>query len=102
VERHAVRIATALAQAGSRRDDRTGAISVPIYQTASFGHPALGQSTGFDYSRTSNPTRQALEDTLAMADGGSRGFAFASGLAAIDCVLRLFGAGDRIVVTEDL
>ncbi len=102
MERHAVRIATALAQAGSRRDDRTGAISVPIYQTASFGHPALGQSTGFDYSRTSNPTRQALEDTLAMADGGSRGFAFASGLAAIDCVLRLFGAGDRIVVTEDL
>ena len=97
-----VRIATSLAQAGSRRDARTGAISVPIYQTASFGHPALGQSTGFDYSRTSNPTRQALEDTLALTDGGARGFAFASGLAAIDCVLRLFGSGDRIVVTEDL
>lgn len=97
-----VRIATSLAQAGSRRDARTGAISVPIYQTASFGHPALGQSTGFDYSRTSNPTRLALEDTLALADGGARGFAFASGLAAIDSVLRLFGAGDRIVVTEDL
>jgi cystathionine gamma-synthase/cystathionine beta-lyase len=91
-----------LAQAGNRRDERTGAISVPIYQTASFAHPALGQSTGFDYSRTSNPTRQALEDTLAIADGGSRGFAFASGLAAIDCVFRLFGVGDRIVVTEDL
>ncbi len=102
VTRHPVRIATALAQAGTRRDQKTGAISVPIYQTASFAHPALGQSTGFDYSRTSNPTRQALEDTLAMADGGSRGFAFASGLAAIDCVFRLFGAGDRIVVTEDL
>lgn len=99
---HPVRIATALAQAGNRRDERTGAISVPIYQTASFAHPALGQSTGFDYSRTSNPTRQALEDTLALADGGSRGFAFASGLAAIDCMFRLFGAGDRIVVTEDL
>jgi len=97
-----VNIATALAQAGNRRDERTGAISMPIYQTASFAHPALGQSTGFDYSRTSNPTRQALEDMLAMADGGARGFAFASGLAAIDCVFRLFVAGDRIVVTEDL
>jgi len=75
---------------------------VPIYQTASFVHPALGQSTGFDYSRTSNPTRLALEETLAAADGGHRGFAFASGLAAIDSVLRLFAPGDRLVVTEDL
>ena len=96
------RIATLLAQAGNRRDSRTGAISVPIYQTASFGHPALGQSTGFDYSRSSNPTRLALEETLAAVDGGHRAFAFASGLAAIDCVLRLFKGGDRIVVTEDL
>ena len=95
-------LTTLLAQAGNRRDPQTGAISVPIYQTASFGHPALGQSTGFDYSRTSNPTRLALEETLAAADGGHRGFAFASGLAAIDCVLRLFKHGDRIVVTEDL
>lgn len=98
----AIKIATALAQAGTRRDERTGAIAMPIYQTASFRHPALGQSTGFDYSRTSNPTRQALEETLALADGGVQGFAFASGLAAIDCVLRLFATGDRIVVTEDL
>ncbi len=97
-----VKIATALVQAGSRRDGQSGAISTPIYQTASFSHPALGQSTGFDYSRTSNPTRLVLEETLALADGGVRGFAFASGLAAIDCALRLFSAGDRIVVTEDL
>ena len=96
------KIATALAQAGTRRDQRTGAISVPIYQTASFSHPALGESTGFDYSRTSNPTRLALEEALAMADGGTRGFAFSSGLAAIDCVLRLFRSGDRLLVTEDL
>jgi cystathionine beta-lyase/cystathionine gamma-synthase len=95
-------LATLLAQAGNRRDPATGAISVPVYQTASFAHPALGQSTGFDYSRTSNPTRLALEETLAAADGGHRGFAFASGLAAIDCILRLFVAGDRLVVTEDL
>ena len=95
-------LATLFAQAGNRCDAVTGAISVPIYQTASFGHPALGQSTGFDYSRTSNPTRLALEETLAAADGGHRGFAFASGLAAIDTVLRLFAPNDRVVVTEDL
>ncbi len=95
-------LATLLVQAGNRYDAATGAISMPIYQTASFGHPALGQSTGFDYSRTSNPTRLALEETLAAADGGHRGFAFASGLAAIDCVLRLFAPNDRLVVTEDL
>lgn len=94
-------LSTLLAQSGNRKDDRTGAISVPIYQTASFGHPALGQSTGFDYSRTSNPTRLALEETLAAADGGVKGFAFASGLAAIDAVLHLFRSGDRIIVTED-
>lgn len=96
------KLATLLAQAGNRFDAVTGAISVPIYQTASFGHPALGQSTGFDYSRTSNPTRLALEQALAAADGGHCGFAFASGLAAIDTVLRLFAPGDRIAVTEDL
>lgn len=75
---------------------------MPIYQTASFAHPALGQSTGFDYSRSSNPTRLALEETLAAADGGHRGFAFASGMAAIDCVLRLFEPGASVAVTEDL
>jgi cystathionine beta-lyase/cystathionine gamma-synthase len=95
-------LTTFLVQAGNRRDKETGSISFPIYQTASFGHPALGQSTGFDYSRTSNPTRLAFEDTMATADGGSRGFAFSSGLAALNAVLHLFHPGDRIVVTEDL
>ena len=95
-------ISTLLAQAGNRYDSVTGAISVPIYQTASFGHPGLGQSTGFDYSRTSNPTRLVLEETLAKADGGHKGFAFASGLAAIDTLLHLVRPGDRIGVTEVL
>jgi cystathionine gamma-synthase/cystathionine beta-lyase len=95
-------ISTLLAQAGNRYDSTTGAISVPIYQTASFGHSGLGLSTGFDYSRTSNPTRLVLEETLAKAEGGDKGFAFASGLAAIDTLLHLFRPGDRIVVTEDL
>ncbi len=95
-------IETQLAQAGSRWDQRTGAVTMPIHQTATFAHPELGQSTGFDYSRTSNPTRLALEETLARAEGGDRAFAFASGLAAVDAVVRLFRPGDQIVVTEDL
>ena len=95
-------IETRCAQAGSRRDAQTGAVSMPIYQTATFAHTELGQSTGFDYSRTSNPTRLALENALAETEGGDRGFAFASGLAAVDCVLRLLKSGDRVVVTEDL
>lgn len=93
---------TLLAQAGCGRDPATGAVSMPIHQSATFQHPELGRNTGFDYSRTANPTRQALEQTLAAAEGGLRGFAFASGLAALDCVLRLFRPGDALVVTEDL
>jgi cystathionine beta-lyase/cystathionine gamma-synthase len=93
---------TLLAQAGSRWDERTGAISMPIYQTATFRHPALGQSTGFDYSRTGNPTRLALEETIAGLDNGSKAFAFASGLAAIDAIIHLFNSGDRIAISEGL
>ena len=93
---------TILAQAGSRWDERTGSVTMPVYQTATFRHPALGRSTGFDYSRSGNPTRQVLEDTLARLDGGARGFAFSSGLAALDCLLHLLAPGDRILVTEEL
>lgn len=93
---------TLLAQAGVRRDASTGAIASPIHLSAAFQHPALGQSTGFDYSRTGNPTRQVLEETLALLDGGSRAAAFSSGLAAIDAVLRIFTPGDALVVTEDV
>lgn len=93
---------TLLAQAGSRRDPATGAISVPVYHSATFQHPALGQSTGYDYSRSGNPTRAALEETLAQLEGGARACAFASGLAAIDAVLRLFAPGDTLIVSEDL
>ncbi len=96
------RIETHLAQAGSRWDGTTGAVTMPIFQTATFRHPALGQSTGFDYSRTSNPTRLTLEETIAHLEGGARGLAFASGLAAIDAVVQLFASGSRLVVSEDL
>jgi cystathionine beta-lyase/cystathionine gamma-synthase len=67
---------------GTRHDD-TGCISVPLYQSATFAHPSPGESTGFDYSRVSNPTRAALEQLVASLDGADRGFAFSSGMAAI-------------------
>jgi len=95
-------IATQAAQIGLEWDNRTGAVTVPIYQTATFRHPALGQSTGYDYSRSGNPTRQALEAGIARLDGAARGFAYSSGMAAITSLLFLFKQGDHIIVTEDL
>ena len=79
--------------------DATGAMSFPIYQNATFRHPALGQSTGYDYSRSGNPTRRVLEEGIAQLDGGVRGFAYASGMAAIANLLLLFKQGDHLVVT---
>lgn len=82
-------------------DAQTGAISYPIYQTATFRHPALGESTGYDYSRLQNPTREELENTIARIEGGKAGLAFASGLAAIATVLNIFSTGDHIIVSDD-
>ena len=95
-------IATKATQIGLEWDSRTGAVTVPIYQTATFRHPGLGQSTGYDYSRSGNPTRQALEAGIARLDGAARGFAYSSGMAAITSLLLLFRHGDHIIVTEDL
>jgi cystathionine beta-lyase/cystathionine gamma-synthase len=98
----AMNINTQAVQIGLEWDSRTGAVTVPVYQTATFRHPALGQSTGYDYSRSGNPTRQALEDGIARLDNGCRGFAYSSGMAAITSLLLLFKSGDHIIVTEDL
>src|SRR5512136_290327 len=95
-------ISTQAVQTGLEWDTRTGSVAVPIYQTATFRHPGLGQSTGYDYSRSGNPTRQTLEDGIARLDGGARGFAYASGMAAIANLLLLFKRGDHLIVTEDL
>lgn len=95
-------IATDAAHIGLDWDTRTGAVTVPIYQTATFRHPGLGESTGYDYSRSGNPTRQALEEGIARLDGGARGFAYSSGMAAITSLLFLFEKGDHLIVTEDL
>ncbi|MDA8430307.1 MAG: PLP-dependent aspartate aminotransferase family protein [Geobacteraceae bacterium] len=95
-------ISTQAVQTGLEWDTRTGSVAVPIYQTATFRHPGLGRSTGYDYSRSGNPTRQTLEDGIARLDGGARGFAYASGMAAIANLLLLFKSGDHLIVTEDL
>jgi cystathionine gamma-synthase len=95
-------IETQLAQVGGSHHDPTGAISVPIYQTAMFRHPGLGRSTGYDYSRTANPTRTALEESIAQLEGGTRGLAFASGMAAITAEAMLFRSGDHLLLSDDL
>ncbi len=97
-----MKIETILAHAGLCSDETTGAVSTPIYQTATFRHPALGESTGYDYSRTVNPTRKAFEDVMAELEKGRQGFAFASGMAAITTILLLFTSGDHLVVSDDL
>lgn len=96
------KIETLLTQAGLVSDEVTGAISTPIHQTATFRHAALGHSTGFDYSRTLNPTRKVLEDVMAKLEGGERAFAFASGMAALTAVAFLFKTGDEVLVSDDL
>ena len=81
---------------------RYGAISFPIYQTATFAHPAFGESTGYDYSRVQNPTRQQLEKTVAALEQGTDAVAFSTGMAAILVVMELFAPGDHIVAEADL
>ncbi|MGI8601288.1 MAG: trans-sulfuration enzyme family protein [Chitinophagaceae bacterium] len=83
-------------------DELTGAVSVPIYQTSTFVQEAPGKNKGFDYARTNNPTRAVLENMIADLEAGSTGIAFASGLAAIDAVLKLLKSGDEIVAVDDI
>jgi cystathionine beta-lyase len=83
-------------------DEQTGAIAVPIYQTSTYVQEAPGVNKGFDYARTGNPTRLALENLVATLEGGHSGYAFASGLAAIDAVVKLLSAGDQIVAIDDI
>ena len=83
-------------------DELTGAISVPIYQTSTFVQEAPGINKGYDYARTNNPTRAALENIIAGLEEGSTGVAFASGLAAIDAVIKLLKSGDEIVAVDDI
>jgi len=85
-----------------RKYDNTGAISVPIFQSATFAHPGVGMSTGYDYSRLQNPTREHLERTMAKLEGGVDAMAFSSGMAAITALMELFSPGDHIIASDDL
>lgn len=93
---------TQLIHGGVDGDERTGAVSVPIYQTSTFEQDGLGKDRGYEYSRTGNPTREALEKLIAELEGGTHGFAFASGMAAITTVLFLFAAGDRVLISNNV
>lgn len=93
---------TNLIQLGVGSDDKTGAISVPIYPSATYRHPAVGESTGYDYTRSGNPTREVLENGLAELEGGARGLVFSSGMAALTTFFLHFSQGDHLIVSEDL
>jgi cystathionine beta-lyase/cystathionine gamma-synthase len=87
---------------GARPDKTYGAISVPIYQTSNFAFSSFGKTKGYDYSRTGNPTRKVLEDTIAKLEGGKAGFAFATGMAASTTVIHLLKAGDHVICGDDI
>ncbi len=93
---------SALIHGGIYGDKTTGAVNVPIYQTSTYEQKGLGQNTGWEYSRTGNPTRAALEALIAELEGGAAGFAFASGLAAITTVLSLFHSGDKLLISNNV
>ena len=93
--------ATTAVHAGSEPDETTGAVTVPIYQTSTYAQDALGKNKGYEYARTQNPTRSAVERNLAALEGARFGFAFASGMAAIDATLRLVKAGEHVVVSDN-
>jgi cystathionine gamma-lyase len=94
--------ATRAIHVGQDADPATGAVIVPIYQTSTYAQSEVGVHKGFDYSRTANPTRAALETCLASLDGGRFGLAFASGMAAEDTLLHLFAVGDHVVASDDV
>ncbi|AZP04227.1 PLP-dependent transferase [Jeotgalibaca ciconiae] len=93
---------TFLAQIGNHEDPTTGAVSPPIYLSSTFAHPGLGQSTGYDYTRTNNPTRDILEKGLSVLEGGTQAVATSSGMSAIQLVFQLFPAGSEFLVSRDL
>ena len=96
------RLTTQSVQIGVGHDDQTGGISFPIYPSATYRHPGVGKSTGYDYTRSGNPTREVLEEGLAKLEGGARGLVFSSGMAALTTLLLHFSSGDHLLVSEDL
>ena len=93
---------TKVIHGGQKHDPSTGAVMPPIYQTSTYAQTSPGDHKGYEYSRTGNPTRTALENSLASIENGSFGLAFASGLAAIDAIMKLLEPGDEVISTNDL
>ncbi|WLR53179.1 methionine biosynthesis PLP-dependent protein [Bacillus tianshenii] len=96
------KIESILAQAGNRSETRTGTVGPPVYLSTAYRHEGIGKSTGYDYIRSGNPTRQALEETIAELEQGDAGFACSSGMAAIQTLFSIFEHGDEFVVSQDL
>ena len=95
-------ISTICVHGCDKRYDTTGAVAVPIFASATFAHPGVGKSTGFDYSRSLNPTDEHLENTIAALEGGAHAVAFSSGMAAVSALMELFAPGDHIIASDDL
>lgn len=96
------RIETTLVQLGNHSDPKTGAVNPPVHFSTAYKHDGIGKSTGYDYTRTKNPTRTILEEGIAKLEGGDAGFACSSGMAAIQLVLSLFKPNDELILPEDL
>ena len=94
--------ATKFIHAGAKPDPSTGAIMTPIYQTSTYVQEAPGKNKGFEYARSQNPTRQALEEALAVIENGKFGLAFGSGVAATDAVIKLLEPGDEVIAASDM
>ncbi|MBC6610574.1 cystathionine gamma-synthase [Hymenobacter sp. BT507] len=97
-----MKFGTKAIHAGVHPDPATGAIMTPIYQTSTYVQTSPGQNQGYEYSRTHNPTRSQLQDAVAALEGGKHGLAFASGMAVVDCIIKLLQPGDEVISTNDL
>ena len=97
-----MKFGTKAIHAGVQPDPATGAIMTPIYQTSTYVQDGVGNHKGYEYSRTQNPTRHALEKNIAAIENGKYGACFGSGLAAIDCVIKMLNPGDEVISTNDL
>ena len=97
-----LKLETQLVQIGNRSEEATGTVSAPVYFSTAYRHSGIGESTGYDYTRTANPTRTILEKAMAELEDGDQAFATSSGMAAIQVILSLFNQGDELIVSRDL
>src|SRR4028118_379956 len=97
-----MKLATKIIQAGAEPDPSTGAIMTPIYQTSTYVQAAPGQNKGYEYARSQNPTRAALETALAVLENAKFGLSFSSGVAATDAVIKLLAPGDEVIAVADM